>query len=77
VKVKAATALARRKLGARYRMSVIPLDPVPVSGSHGRMPDDPQDGPMLLCSDPAAGTDHIAATEVKALLLNPGLGQGR
>jgi hypothetical protein len=40
-----------------------------VKGSHGRLPADPQDGPVLLCSDPAASTDRLAADEVKALLL--------
>ncbi|MFD9796028.1 alkaline phosphatase family protein [Streptomyces sp. NPDC059070] len=69
VKVKAAKALARKKLGMRYRMAVVPLDPSPVRGSHGRLPDDPQDGPLLLCSAPGAVGDAIEATEVKGLLL--------
>lgn len=55
VKVKAAGALARKKLGMRYRMAVVPLDPSPVRGSHGRLPlsDDSPDGPLILCSTPA------------------------
>ncbi|WP_377267176.1 alkaline phosphatase family protein [Peterkaempfera sp. SMS 1(5)a] len=69
VKLKAATALARKKLGMRYRMSVVPLDPAPVRGSHGRLPDRAEDGPLLLCSHPAEARDHYAATEVKDLLL--------
>ncbi|MFD9486833.1 alkaline phosphatase family protein [Streptomyces sp. NPDC059991] len=69
VKVKAAKALARKKLGMRYRMAVVPLDPSPVRGSHGRLPDDPQDGPLLLCSAPDAVGDAVEATEVKGLLL--------
>lgn len=69
VKVKAAKALARKKLGMRYRMAVVPLDPSPVRGSHGRLPDDPRDGPLLLCSAPDAVGDAVEATEVKALLL--------
>jgi predicted AlkP superfamily pyrophosphatase or phosphodiesterase len=69
VKLRAAAALARRKLGLRYTMQVVPLDPSCVRGSHGRLPDDPQDGPMLLCSDPRFGQDRYAATEVKGLLL--------
>jgi len=73
VKLKAATALARKKLGARYRMSVVPLDPAPVSGSHGRMPDDPQHGPMLICSDPSVAADGFTAADVKPLLLKLGL----
>ena len=70
VKARAALALGRKKLGFRYLMNVVPLDPSPVQGSHGRLPDDPGDGPVLLCSDPDAGRDRIAATEVRDLLLS-------
>ncbi|MEV0530029.1 nucleotide pyrophosphatase/phosphodiesterase family protein [Streptomyces sp. NPDC050439] len=69
VKVKAAKALARKKLGMRYRMAVVPLDPAPVRGSHGRLPDRPEDGPVLLCSRPGEVAGTLAATEVKGLLL--------
>ncbi|TVT48888.1 alkaline phosphatase family protein [Amycolatopsis rhizosphaerae] len=70
VKLRAATALARKKLGLRYAMRVVPLDPSPVRGSHGRLPDSAEDGPVLLCSDPRPARDRIHATEVKALLLS-------
>lgn len=70
VKARAALALGRKKLGFRYLMNVVPLDPSPVRGSHGRLPDDPRDGPVLLCSDPDAGRDHVKATEVRDLLLS-------
>ncbi|WP_258318992.1 alkaline phosphatase family protein [Streptomyces griseorubiginosus] len=69
VKVKAATALARKKLGLRYRMAVVPLDPSPIRGSHGRLPESDDDGPLLICSTPRAVEDRIAATDVKSLLL--------
>ncbi|MYS80603.1 alkaline phosphatase family protein [Embleya scabrispora] len=77
VKVKAGIALARKKLGLRYRMSVVPLDPSPVRGTHGRLPADPDDGPILLCDDPTAlrhlpGGSSIHATEVKRFLLDLG-----
>jgi predicted AlkP superfamily pyrophosphatase or phosphodiesterase len=68
-KARAGVALARKKVGLRYSMQVVPLDPSCVRGSHGRLPDDPADGPVLLCSDPAHGRDRYAATEVKDLLL--------
>lgn len=68
-KARAGLALARKKLGLRYSMQVVPLDPSCVRGSHGRLPDDPADGPVLLCSDPEFGRDRFAATEVKDLLL--------
>jgi predicted AlkP superfamily pyrophosphatase or phosphodiesterase len=73
VAVRAATALARKKAGMRYRMAVVPLDPSPVSGSHGRLPDDPADGPVLVCSDPALARDEPwALADVKALVLRAG-----
>ncbi|MGP3999749.1 nucleotide pyrophosphatase/phosphodiesterase family protein [Streptomyces sp. 8N706] len=69
VRVRAGAALARKKLGMRYRMAVVPLDPSPVRGSHGRLPDRDEDGPLLICSRPDAVDGPVAATDVKALLL--------
>ncbi|MEV4705257.1 nucleotide pyrophosphatase/phosphodiesterase family protein [Actinoplanes sp. NPDC049316] len=70
-KGRAALALLRKKIGMRYTMSVVGLDAGAraVRGSHGRLPTGPDDAPVLLCSDPAAARDRIAATEVKGLLL--------
>ncbi len=69
VKLRAAAALARKKPGLRYTIPVVPLDPSCVRGSHGRLPDSPADGPVLLCDDADAGRAAYAATEVKDLLL--------
>ncbi|MFC4085814.1 alkaline phosphatase family protein [Amycolatopsis samaneae] len=69
VKVRAAATLARKKLGLRYSARIVPLDPSPVRGSHGRLPDSAQDGPVLLCSDPRPACDRLDATQVKSLLL--------
>ncbi|MGW5352788.1 alkaline phosphatase family protein [Streptomyces sp. NPDC004031] len=75
VKVRAAMSVAKLKLGIRTSLQVVGLDPTCVRGSHGRLPDDPRDGPLLLCSDPAYGKDRFHATEVKDLLLRlAGLG---
>jgi predicted AlkP superfamily pyrophosphatase or phosphodiesterase len=70
-KARAAKALLRKKLGMRYLMSVVGLDAGAraVRGSHGRLPDDPRDAPVIICSDPANPRDSVAATEVKDLLL--------
>jgi predicted AlkP superfamily pyrophosphatase or phosphodiesterase len=68
VRLRAASALARKKVGLRYAMSVVPLDPTPVSGTHGRLPDDEAHGPVLLCSDPAPKRERVEATEVRDLL---------
>ena len=47
-KLKIAATLARKKLGFRYLMEVIPLDASLVRGSHGRPPASPKDGAMLM-----------------------------
>jgi hypothetical protein len=57
--------------------AVVPLDPSPVRGSHGRLPDDPRDGPVLLCSQPGAVPEHLAATEIRDLLLRLAGAEGR
>ena len=69
VKARAGAALARKKTGFRYVMDVVPLDPRHVRGTHGRLPEDERDAPVLLCSDGAAARDRIGATEVRDLLL--------
>jgi predicted AlkP superfamily pyrophosphatase or phosphodiesterase len=75
VKARAGLALGRKKLGFRYTMNVVPLDPSPVRGSHGRLPDDPDDGPVLLCSEGSLARDRLEATDVKTFLLElAGLG---
>ncbi len=51
-------------------MAVVPLDPSPVRGSHGRLPTSDDDGPLLICSTPRAVGDRLAATDVKSLLLH-------
>lgn len=62
--------LAKRKLGFRTLMDVIPLDAGLVKGSHGRITDDPADGPVLISSDAALlPNGALAATEVKNLIL--------
>ena len=45
--------VVRKKLGFRTLMDVIPLDASLVKGSHGRIPDDPAQGPAA--DDPAGG----------------------
>ena len=50
--LRVARRLAQKKLGFRYRMDVIPLDAGLVKGSHGRLPEDPRDGPVFLASEP-------------------------
>ncbi|MFO0944288.1 MAG: alkaline phosphatase family protein [Pirellulales bacterium] len=50
-KLRAAARLAQKKLGFRYKMDVIPLDPSLVKGSHGLRP--PADyGPVIVGPNP-------------------------
>ncbi|MET7477022.1 nucleotide pyrophosphatase/phosphodiesterase family protein [Streptomyces sp. NPDC005648] len=69
VKLRAVGSVLRKKAGFRYRIRTVPLDPSGVSGSHGRLPTDPQHAPVLLCSEPELKQEAYAATEVKSLLL--------
>lgn len=45
--IRAGLRLAQKKLGMRYRMDVIPLDPSLIRGSHGLRPE-PQHGPVIV-----------------------------
>ena len=74
MKARIAWRLLQKALGFRYLMDVVPLDPSPVRGSHGRLPDDPQDGPVYACTDPAGAADRVEMTSVKARLLDLLLG---
>lgn len=48
--LRVARRLAQKKLGMRYLMDVIPLDASLVGGTHGRLVDDPGDGPVFVSS---------------------------
>jgi predicted AlkP superfamily pyrophosphatase or phosphodiesterase len=50
-RLRAAGRLLQKKLGFRYRMDVIPLDPSLVGGSHGLRPPADQ-GPLIIGPDP-------------------------
>jgi predicted AlkP superfamily pyrophosphatase or phosphodiesterase len=50
--LKIAWRLLRKKLGFRMLMDVIPLDASLVRGSHGRIPANPLDWPVLLTNRP-------------------------
>jgi predicted AlkP superfamily pyrophosphatase or phosphodiesterase len=62
--------LAKRALGLRTLMDVIPLDATLVKGSHGRPTDDQADGPLFISSEPRLLPEGpIAATAVKETIL--------
>ena len=62
--------LAKRALGMRTLMDVIPLDATLVKGSHGRITDAADDGPVFISSEPALlPSGPIVATQVKDLIM--------
>ncbi|MDQ0894237.1 alkaline phosphatase family protein [Agromyces ramosus] len=73
-KARAGLGLLRKKVGLRYAMNVVPLDPSWVRGTHGRLPDSKADSPLLLCSDAAlpfwdGARDTVPAARVRDLVL--------
>lgn len=61
-KAKAGLNLVKKKLGLRYAMSTVPLDPTHVRGTHGRLPDSAAGTPLIIGSE-----DRVPAS-VEALL---------
>jgi predicted AlkP superfamily pyrophosphatase or phosphodiesterase len=68
-KLKIAWRLAQKTLGFRYLMDVIPTDPSPVRGSHGRLPAAPEHGPVLLGSRRELAPSGIPPMTVVAQLI--------
>ena len=69
-KLKIGWRLAQKTLGFRYLVDVIPLHGAWVRGSHGRLPDDPDHGPVLLGSARALAPAGVPAmTDVFDLIL--------
>jgi predicted AlkP superfamily pyrophosphatase or phosphodiesterase len=68
--LKVGRRLLARKLGFRNLLDVIPLDATLVKGSHGRLTDRAEDGPLFLSSVPELlPPERVAATDVRHLLL--------
>jgi predicted AlkP superfamily pyrophosphatase or phosphodiesterase len=62
-KARAGYKLLRKKLGLRYVMDVIPLDPGFVKGSHGSVEVQERFFPVLITDEPT-GKDILVATDV-------------
>ncbi len=70
-KLKIGWVLIKKILGFRYLMDVIPLDASLVKGSHGRVTDDDNDGPVLMTTEPKLlKTQTIKAQDVFELFLD-------
>jgi predicted AlkP superfamily pyrophosphatase or phosphodiesterase len=69
-KVKVAWTLAKKALGFRYLLEVIPLDATLVRGSHGRVTDRLDDGPVCLSSEKDALSDTLDAPAARDAMLS-------
>lgn len=69
-KLKIASTLLKKTLGFRYLMDLIPLDASLVKGSHGRVTDSGDDGPIFMTTEPGLLDAHqLSAQDVSKLLL--------
>ena len=69
-KLKVGATLLKKMLGFRYLMDVIPLDSSLVKGSHGRITDRDDEGPIFMTSEAGLlDSATIDATQVYSLLL--------
>ena len=69
-KARAAATVLRKMLGFRYYMNVVSLDARLIRGSHGRLPESPDEGPVILSSSTQGAADAFEMTEVHDLLLD-------
>src|SRR5688500_16777221 len=70
-KLKVAATLAKKALGFRYLMDVIPLDASLVKGSHGRVTDMLDEGPLMISSERALIREAVVeSTAVRAAILD-------
>jgi predicted AlkP superfamily pyrophosphatase or phosphodiesterase len=67
-RLRAALRLVQKKLGFRYLMDVIPIDPSLVGGSHGRLPGDAQEGPLLITGRSDLASTRMHATGVRNVI---------
>jgi predicted AlkP superfamily pyrophosphatase or phosphodiesterase len=68
-KLKIGGRLALRRLGFRALLDVISLDASLVKGSHGRVTDDPNEGPLFISSEKGAVDGPVDATSVRDRIL--------
>ena len=69
--LRATARLLQKKLGFRYVMDVIPTNGRLVKGSHGRLPDSTDEGPLLISNQSSGlSTDALHATDVHDVILS-------
>lgn len=67
--LRIATTLAKKALGFRYLLNVVPLEASLIRGSHGRPTASLEDGPVFLTTERDACAGEIPAAAVHDLLL--------
>jgi len=71
VMAKVGGKLLKKKLGFRTVLDIIPLDATLIKGSHGRVPEENADYPILISDNPNASFEkQVDATEVFTILEN-------
>ncbi len=68
--VNAAWFLLKKRLGLRALLKLTPLSGEQIKGSHGRIPDDPLDWPVIISSQPAALKSVCTSTEVHPYIIS-------
>jgi hypothetical protein len=66
--VKIGTKLLKKKLGFRMLMDLIPLDAGLVKGSHGRIPSDTSEFPILIAPKRVVNQPRIESTDVYGVI---------
>lgn len=70
-KVKAAWTLLKKTLGFRYLMELTPLDASLVKGSHGRVTERDEEGPILMTTEPKfLSSSPVRAVDVFGLIMD-------
>src|SRR5262249_50063011 len=68
-RLRIASTLAKKALGFRYLMKVIPRDASRVGGSQARVTDRREEGPVLISPEKKAAHDVVESTAVRDLIL--------
>lgn len=70
-KLKIGGRLLQKALGFRTLLDIIPLDATLVKGSHGRVTDSPEEGPLFITQQPdLLKGDSVHATDICNLILS-------
>ncbi len=67
-KLRLAATLLKKKLGLRYLMQSVSLDPGLARGSHGRLPARDGEAPLFISSTRSDAAERVAMTSVKGRL---------